>query len=59
MEQAFDFRSQAAEWRKAAKRHGGEIGHALEIAADLLEQKAKWLETATPDAGEQANIRPV
>ena len=41
---ARDLRLQAAEWRRVARRHGGDIGRALRLAADLLDEKAARLE---------------
>lgn len=35
-----DLRLQAAEWRVAARRFGGSVGHALDLAAGALEDRA-------------------
>lgn len=39
-----DLRLQAAEWRIAARRFGGSVGHALDLAAGALEDRADSLD---------------
>jgi hypothetical protein len=50
MDDPSDFRMQAAEWRSAAKRYGGEVAQALTRAADVLERKAALIEAGAAAA---------
>lgn len=53
-----DLRLQAAQWRRAAKRHGGAVGQALTLAAESLDGKAELLERAQEDLS-RLSSRPV
>jgi len=54
MDDPNDFRMQAAEWRSAAKRYGGEVARALTRAADVLERKAALAEAGIEAAAAAA-----